>query len=1011
MFKQESSIVIKSTSASLTDLICFEVPATRRGLVWGGSRLIATSATSQQKDCILIFDTDSGDLLHDIVIEQPGYSLRLAQFAFVSVPNGGHQLFVLCQNGQLLIATVTPDNAFLPWAKHLSSSSASIANVSLLSKHATQLDTGVNFSSLALETIAEPALDKSAAHSASSKSRQHHSADRMYKSLLLAVSPDSLIAQYAQASASPQQRRVHLFRLLPQAPYLSICSTDALPPISSSDIHGPVQSPCRCLGPCTCSPVIRAQLEFSSSSSNVLALLEFDTLYLWERVGSQWAWRLNVVHTSDRIQHFSWLPNGSLLLALRSSSAASSNGAHSLLQLSFALAAVRDKELNLTRLCQPLFHDIRSLSAYPLGPDSTVAYFIEQLKSKFDIRRTQCRVRLWRLSLTPDNPLPSLLLAAEQALEHSRQADSLSSGEQSLAQLCAKLSVEAVVNALESSIDLNPANSDMVHKRLWRAMCGFPSAQLVSALGHHLRHIQDSWWVLQECTSHGLRVCAHDVAAARALLEYGLSRVRSAPSPTSSDTFWRLVLQHFLHRLSTLDAIHQLLSQSNESSISPLAQRLSAISCFEFCRLDLADVLGRCCMEEEFTLAELLLRRHGRYIYGHDYVHLRCHHLDRVPLTAHAGPLCRFLWTQPDPSPEFLAAVDFPLLLHDLEHFQQIEEKHASSPSATADPSSSSLPFPLPQCLALVQSLSSERTMTVHSDDPSVFFDWLTARTYAIDEETGQASDAYMFLRTALESSSRPSSFHPPFTLLKLARELQLLVSTAYSGPFTMDSSIADLLSADPLTQLNIFLASSTADTVVELLSSPFIQHILTSAPVDQEGPVLHQWLLAHAESRLDLVAAVFVASRPYLPASSPSNSSVAAPPPVLLDIYDHLSFVSLALDCIYSSQQSSQPSFWKHANDIFESLPAAPAHCSGPLEALHRRVDLLEKHLNSAELLSRYSTSRPLRFFLQFPPPPPASALPTQAVLSEDILQAGQAIFIEIGRRAATRQDQVSSY
>ncbi|KAI0814871.1 Sec39-domain-containing protein [Irpex lacteus] len=233
----------------------------------------------------------------------------------------------------------------------------------------------------------------------------------------------------------------------------------------------------------------------------------------------------------------------------------------------------------------------------------------------------------------------------------------------------------------------------------------------------------------------------------------------------------------------------------------------------------------------------------------------------------------------------------------------------------------------------------------------------------------------------------------------EVGEELSLLSRLVYevpSGPSStsVDWTLERWKKLDPPAVVRAYLANTPADDVpkqINKLVMPYL-FVLESRAERAGHPdpqlanrLLHEYIL-HAP--LEIVAAIFEASKPTLP-------------PAQRLLRDDEDLVRLALACLYGSDSLDE---WPTMSRIFECLPAwevpededeadeadttitslgafvTPSTAQPratpsdlllffqplPQHSLSRALDILDVHLESGEILSRWSVPAPLRWFLQ---------------------------------------------
>ncbi|KAJ7630808.1 secretory pathway protein Sec39-domain-containing protein [Roridomyces roridus] len=231
----------------------------------------------------------------------------------------------------------------------------------------------------------------------------------------------------------------------------------------------------------------------------------------------------------------------------------------------------------------------------------------------------------------------------------------------------------------------------------------------------------------------------------------------------------------------------------------------------------------------------------------------------------------------------------------------------------------------------------------------------------------------------------------------EMGEELSLLARLVYDAPQGEDDDDWTLdrwYTMSPISVVRAYVAHSTPETLakdIRRLVMPYL-FVLESRAERAGNPdpalrtrILYEYIL---NVPLETAAAVFEASKPILPMAQRI-------------IQNDQDMARLALACLYGSNSLDD---WPTMNRIFECLPAwdiakdddqedaadttiaslgayvAPStsrpHCTAsdllvffqplPLSSLSRALDVLDVHLESGEILSRWSVPAPLRWFLQ---------------------------------------------
>ncbi|KAG7450655.1 Sec39-domain-containing protein [Guyanagaster necrorhizus] len=267
---------------------------------------------------------------------------------------------------------------------------------------------------------------------------------------------------------------------------------------------------------------------------------------------------------------------------------------------------------------------------------------------------------------------------------------------------------------------------------------------------------------------------------------------------------------------------------------------------------------------------------------------------------------------------------------------------------------------------------------------------WYTNRVDNIISSTGM-------IDTALAVIQHGASQGVP-GLDELGEELSLLTRLVYDAPAgdsPNDWTLSSWKSMDSRTVIRAYLSHSTPETVAAdmlHLVMPYL-YVLESRAERAGNPnsqiykdLLYDYVLT---ASLDVVAAIFEGSKPTMPSSQRI-------------IKDDEDMARLALACLYGSASIDE---WPTMSRIFECLPAwdlskyedldgdiadttiaslgdfvtptiARPRCTAsdllmffkplPLSSLSRALDILDVHLESGEILSRWSVAASLSWFLQ---------------------------------------------
>ncbi|KAI0778492.1 Sec39-domain-containing protein [Trametes elegans] len=234
----------------------------------------------------------------------------------------------------------------------------------------------------------------------------------------------------------------------------------------------------------------------------------------------------------------------------------------------------------------------------------------------------------------------------------------------------------------------------------------------------------------------------------------------------------------------------------------------------------------------------------------------------------------------------------------------------------------------------------------------------------------------------------------------EVGEDLSLIARLVYDAPQAEDSASVDWSldrwrSMEPADVIRAYLKHSTEERIaqdIQRLVMPYLFVLESRAErAGHPDPTLATRLLYDyiLDAPLGIVAAIFEASKPTLP----QGQRV---------IRDDEDMARLALACLYGSDSSDE---WPTMSRIFECLPAWDAPDEGgdeadeadttiaslgafvtpstarpratprdlliffkplPTTSLSRALDVLDVHLESGEILARWSVPAPLRWFLQ---------------------------------------------
>jgi neuroblastoma-amplified sequence len=393
----------------------------------------------------------------------------------------------------------------------------------------------------------------------------------------------------------------------------------------------------------------------------------------------------------------------------------------------------------------------------------------------------------------------------------------------------------------------------------------------------------------------------------------------------------------------------------------------------EFLTFGLLEIACLLASQDAYAAVGVLMRRHGSYLWQYRFAIL-----ESIPEQARASDFRELLprfnpgsgtergvetkpwraevdWTEESAVRDILAASDIPFLFH--------------------HPEDSILPEPHPVPL--------EEVALAH---------WYRARVERIVSASGVLDSALSLVQHAASQGLQG--------LDEVAEDLLLLSRLVYDVPRPDDATISAewsltwWKSLSPAAAINALLAHACRENVAKLIQkvlNPYL-FVLESRAERQGHPdpdlpkkLLYDYIL---QAPFDVVAGIFEASKPTLP-------------PAQRLLRDNEDMARLALACLYGSESLDQ---WPTMSQIFECLPAwniqededegdeadttmaslaaylVPSTAQAqvtpsdlyvffhplPLTALSRALDFLDVHLESGEILSRWSVPAPLRWFLR---------------------------------------------
>ncbi|KAJ7492745.1 hypothetical protein FB451DRAFT_1336587 [Mycena latifolia] len=284
-----------------------------------------------------------------------------------------------------------------------------------------------------------------------------------------------------------------------------------------------------------------------------------------------------------------------------------------------------------------------------------------------------------------------------------------------------------------------------------------------------------------------------------------------------------------------------------------------------------------------------------------------------------------------------------------------LEKRLSSNPwraspdwSETLNPPISPPPSPHPSAT----SPSTSMMIPLSSDELA---EWYKRRIQRIISSTGLIDVAL-----AVVQHSAPQSVPG---LDEMGEELSLLARLVYDAPQSEDDPDDDWTldrwySMDPIAVVRAYLAHSSPETLAKdiwRLVMPYLFVLESRAErAGNPDPTIRTRILYEYISMCP--------SKPILPTAQRI-------------VQNDEDMARLALACLYGSNSLDE---WPTMNRIFECLPAwditrdddeedaADTTVPLPLSSLSRALDILDVHLESGEILSRWSVPAPLRWFLQ---------------------------------------------
>ncbi|KAL0579369.1 hypothetical protein V5O48_002645 [Marasmius crinis-equi] len=368
----------------------------------------------------------------------------------------------------------------------------------------------------------------------------------------------------------------------------------------------------------------------------------------------------------------------------------------------------------------------------------------------------------------------------------------------------------------------------------------------------------------------------------------------------------------------------------------------------------------------------------------------------RIMFSRHGSTLWPYRFTIFDLIPEHANPADYFTLLPSCDtqevkpHFESTrsEKDWSESPDVRSALDSASVPSPFTKQPALDPPTDSNALPAPKSAEE--LSSWYRTRVNHIISTTGMIDSALTLIQHGVSQGIHG--------LDELGEELSLLSRLVYDSLHGEEAhedddwTLARWTAMKPSEVTKAYLAHSTPATVANDISRLVMPYLFVlESRAERAGTpdpslserLLHDYILS---APLDLVASIFESSKPTLPFSQR-----------LIKKDDDM--VRLALACLYGNDSRDK---WPTMSSIFECLPAwevtsddedaadttvaslgsfvtpttTRPSCTPsdllmffkplPLSSLSRALDILDVHLESGEILARWSVSAPLRWFLQ---------------------------------------------
>ncbi|KAI0639715.1 secretory pathway protein Sec39-domain-containing protein [Trametes polyzona] len=393
-----------------------------------------------------------------------------------------------------------------------------------------------------------------------------------------------------------------------------------------------------------------------------------------------------------------------------------------------------------------------------------------------------------------------------------------------------------------------------------------------------------------------------------------------------------------------------------------------------FLTSDLVDTACLLASQENFAALRILLERHGSTVWQYRFSIL-------------------------DSIPEYALAAEYRDLLPSYDLAAEIEQKPLPKPWREETDFAER-----PECVRALEECGIASPLSPSRDrderlpkhpgplSSSELSTWYLRRIDYVLSSTGMV-DAALALVQHAASQGVPG-------LDEAGEDLTLIARLVYDTPQAEESAAEDWSlerwrSMDPAAVIQAYLAHSTEDTIardIQRLVMPYLFVLESRAERTGEPDsslairLLYDYIL---NAPLGIVATIFEASKPTLPLGQRV-------------IRDDEAMARLALACLYGSDSIDE---WPTMSRIFECLPAwdTPEEDADeadeadttiaslgafvtpsttrpratpsdlliffaplPTTSLSRALDVLDVHLESGEILARWSVPAPLRWFLQ---------------------------------------------